>query len=359
MGEGQVKSLLRALGLGAIMLCVPVAEAAFAPYQEYNKLVKSAEMVAPLKADLFGDNVSLYNGAAEFTVFDIDLAGNNSLPVKLGRTYRAEIHNEAESLSGFGVWDIEVPHMHAVFGSGGWNVSGNGATNRCSNIFYPKDDTPFYTHEIWSGTKVHIPGRGDQSVLWLGDTGNQSPNDGTTYYWGTRDQLRFRCTSMLNYGGEGFIAVDSEGTQYFFNYMIQRNGGLLTKASSAWGSANLARSRYYIVATRVQDRHGNYVDYEYSGDQLSRIVSSDGRIISLTYSDGVIVKTQANGREWRYEYAPGSASSRFWRPLTRVTRPDLSEWKYDGFGPVVMAPSIQDGSGSDRRCHCPMPLRRL
>jgi hypothetical protein len=328
------------------------------PYQEYDKLVKAAEMVTPLKSDLFGDNVSLYNGATEFTVFDISLPGNNALPVRLGRSFKVELRNDADNLGGFGAWDLEVPYMHGVFpATYKWNTAGNGATDRCSQPFYPRVDAPFYEHEVWSGTKVHLPGQGDQTVLWNGGSGNPQPTDGATYYWNTREQMRFKCTTMLNYPGQGFIAVDSQGTQYFFNYAIERSGGVTRKSSSGWGEVAMARTKIYLMATRVQDRFGNYVDYEYSGDQLSRIVASDGRIIALTYADGRIIQASAHGRNWTYSYHNTlyfSIHPRA-RALTTVTLPDQSRWQYQYNGVLSLAGTIQDGATGDARCVEPLP----
>ncbi|KAF1722098.1 wall associated protein [Pseudoxanthomonas wuyuanensis] len=340
------------------MATCSMALAQTTPYQEYDKLVKAAEMVAPLKSDLFGDNVSLYNGATEFSVTDIDLPGNHALSVRLGRSFKVELRNDADSLGGFGAWDLEVPYMYGVFPSDyKWNTGGNTATDRCSQPFYPRVDAPFSQHEVWTGTKVHLPGQGDQTVLWNATSGNVQPTDGQAYYWNTREQLRFKCTSMLNYPGQGFIAVDSQGTQYVFNYAIERAGGVTRKPASGWGEVALNRTKIYLMATRVQDRFGNYVDYEYSGDQLNRIVASDGRIITLTYSDGRIIKASAHGRDWHYTYHSSlyfSIHPRA-RALTMVTLPDQSRWQYLYNGGLSIVPSIQDGSIGGPSCIEPLP----
>jgi hypothetical protein len=56
--------------------------AGLAPYEEYSKHLRAAEEVTPLTSTLFGDQTSLYNGATEFDVTDIDLPGNSHLPVQ-------------------------------------------------------------------------------------------------------------------------------------------------------------------------------------------------------------------------------------------------------------------------------------
>jgi hypothetical protein len=61
------------------------------PYQEYRKLVESAQNLTALKDDLFGESISLYNGKAEFSVTDVSLPGNNSLPVEMRRRFSVEM----------------------------------------------------------------------------------------------------------------------------------------------------------------------------------------------------------------------------------------------------------------------------
>ncbi|MBD9468385.1 RHS repeat-associated core domain-containing protein [Pseudoxanthomonas sp. PXM01] len=328
------------------------------PYQEYDRLVKANEMISPLSSDLFGDDVGLYNGSTGFTVSDIDIPGNNSLPVRLGRTFKVELRNDADSLGGFGAWDIEVPYITGVFPAGGkWDKSGLQPLPRCSAPFFPDVPAPFSLSDIWTGTQVHVPGRGSQTMMWNGVVGNPQPTDGQSYYWNTRDQMRFRCTSMLNYGGEGFIGVDSAGVKYFFNYAIERAGGVIRKSAAGWGEVAANRFKIYLVATRVEDRFGNYVDYTYQGDRLVKISSSDQRVIDLTYTDGRITKATAHGREWQYAY---SASQYFSihpraKALTSVTLPDLSRWQYQYQGTLQLDPIIQDSATGDMRCIEPLP----
>jgi len=91
------------------------------PYLEYRKRVEAAQSISPLDNGVFGDEVSLYNGATEFSVTDIDIPGNSVLPVQLGRRLSVELQPQSmlapydSRLLGVGNWDIEVPYMAAVF----------------------------------------------------------------------------------------------------------------------------------------------------------------------------------------------------------------------------------------------------
>ena len=103
------------------------AQQAVMQYQEYEKRIRASEMVGALKSDLFGDSVSLYNGATEFSATDIDLPGNGP-PVRLSRLFKVQVAlaPEAEQLPGFGAgWNIEVPHITGMFDAAyGWNGGG-------------------------------------------------------------------------------------------------------------------------------------------------------------------------------------------------------------------------------------------
>ncbi|WP_408951636.1 RHS repeat domain-containing protein [Lysobacter sp. Hz 25] len=333
-----------------------------APLEEYSKRVRSAEMVSPLQSDLMGESVSLYNGSTEFVATDIDLPGNNALPVRLGRRFKVESRKETEVLGGFGAWDIDVPYMYGVFPAGSkWNVSGTGTTQRCSQVWYPDVGAPFSTADIWSGTYMHIPGGGDTEMLLL-LANTVVPNDGATYKWGSRSDHRFRCkpNTSNGYPGEGFIAVDTQGNRYTFDVGIERGAPVVSKYGSEDGSAMIGRVKVFLMASRVEDRHGNWVAYNYSGDQLASITSSDGRSIQLGYTDGRVSSATADGRQWTYEYATQTIGDYYPKKLlSRVVQPDGSSWQYRIYGEngtisnALLLPQYQ---GLDANLRCAQPL---
>jgi len=145
--------------LACVLLCLSgplLAQTPIRPYEEYSKRLRDQEQVAPLKSDLFGDSVSLYNGSTEFVVTDIDIPGNNQLPVRLQRRFRVESKKESETFGGFGAWDIEVPHMAGTFDAVfKWNIGANSTlVNRCSQLWHPKAVAPIEVRDIWSGTHI-------------------------------------------------------------------------------------------------------------------------------------------------------------------------------------------------------------
>jgi hypothetical protein len=231
-------------GVVAVSLGEPVhAQSQLAPYVEHDKRLRAAQEVAPLKSELFGDSISLYNGAVEFAVTDIDLPGNNALPVQLRRRFKVESMKEVEPLGGFGVWDLDVPHMYGTFHAAyKWDTGANGEAGRCSENWLPNVNSPFILREVWHGNMMHIPGSGDVEVLV---SNLPAPSDGHTYTRAARGFYRFRCTSHTanGYPGEGFIAVDTSGTQYTFNVGVERGAPCPSLPSRSFSAVVLASAQ--------------------------------------------------------------------------------------------------------------------
>lgn len=299
------------------------------PYQEYADRIKSAEMVAPLKSDLFGDSISLYNGATEFTATDVSVPGNSALPVAVGRRLKIQSTPEfAQNLGGFGAWDIDIPHISGTFVEDWLTQQRNG--QRCSNFSYPGHYYPFEPTDFYSGVQLSLPGRGEQEVLGLTNVARaQLPTDGHLYKLGTRSFDRIRCKPSIanpdpakGLGGEAFIVRTADGLTYTLDVAFKRDGGVLEKSfftGEDFGSATarVHRHRFYLAASKIEDRFGNSVDYHWSGDKLTGISSSDGRHISIGWEGGNIKTVSTNGRTWTYTYGLDGM---------RVTQPDGSYW---------------------------------
>ncbi|KAF1689005.1 wall associated protein [Pseudoxanthomonas koreensis] len=341
-------------------LCGPLhaQDSPLTPQLEHVDRLRTSEQVGALDSELFGDEVGLYNGATGFAVTDIDLPGNATLPVQLRRRFKVESFKQVVPLGGFGNWDLDVPYLSGTFdGVYKWNTAENGSTSRCSALWYPRTTTPFEITDIWTGTSLHLPGEGDLDLLYLPPSGGTVPSDGASYLWSTSSLHRFSCTAATSngYPGQGFIAVDTAGTRYTFDVGIERSAGTMRDVS---GSLR-ARTRVYLMASRVEDRHGNWVAYQYSGDKLTGISSSDGRAIALTWSGDRIVKATAHGREWNYAYLsdPAAMGMRRFPMLSQVTLPDASQWSYQyelaSSGAGGLNPRYESWDGSDADCTPP------
>ncbi|MGQ0429579.1 MAG: RHS repeat domain-containing protein [Gammaproteobacteria bacterium] len=303
--------------------------------EEFTRKIQAARTVAPLGADLFGDSTDWYSGTTTFRVVDVEIPGNNALPVRIARV-RSTAPPEGPTAPGLmGDWELELPYLSGVFPQGnGWRIGPSLTVNRCSSgpLTPPAvshgGGGAFGPEEYWRGYFVSIPSQGSTQMLWPDPAYTPRPTDGNTYVWVTVGHTQLRCgVALANGTGEGFWAVAPDGTRYRFDWLISRPYSTFTEPhESGGGSYLLQRDEVRIYATRVEDRFGNYVNYTYSGERLTRIESNDGRVITLAYNAAnkvASVTAEASApaptRSWSYAYS----GSNF---LTGVTLPDGTAW---------------------------------
>ena len=303
------------------------------PYQEYAERIKSAGLTAPLTSDLFGDSVSLYNGATQFSATDINVPGNNTLPVQLGRRLKIESRPEdSQILGGFGGWDINVPYISGTFLDNWMGVSDGGG--RCSGFTMPSPQASFEAKDYYAGVQVNLPGKGEQEVMRTGNIPRlPMPGDGFAYPLGTRmfDRIRCKENTLNGFPGEGFILRDASGVTYTFDVGFTRNAGVIEKPIYTAEdippqTMKANRTKVYLAVSRIEDRFGNWVNYRWSGDKLMEITSNDGRSISIVWNGPNVVSATANNRTWTYTYTPVGM---------RVTLPDSSFWIIEGSGSLT------------------------
>ncbi|MBH1476254.1 RHS repeat protein [Stenotrophomonas maltophilia] len=304
------------------------------PYQEYDKKLNSAEQVGPLTSELFGDSINVYDQSGYFKQTDIDLAGNNLLPVRLERrlNVRPIPDNGSPPLiyGGAGDWSIDVPFISGVFDSQyGWTYRGSRKDPRCSTNFIPYTPPTVRIEDIWSGYTVNLPGEGARSLMGdppagLKPVSRQSEN----WSWTTSAMDTVSCTPMIaGLEGEGFILQTTSGIKYTFNIGTQRAVGLM---GSIGANSAQARVEIYLLASRIEDRFGNSVSISYNGNGYpTNITSSDGRSILLNYVGNRLQSASANGRTWTYGYAGNS--------LQRVTQPDGAWWEINHLSDMRIA----------------------
>lgn len=325
--------------LAAAVLMVPTAFAQSQQYGLHEKAIErinGASQVGPLASDAFGDQLSLFNGSVEFNVVDISIPGNSSLPVELRRRYAIEDRREISDplglgyLGGFGEWDIDLPYLKGTFAqSTGWQVSGSSPNSRCSVTNPPSYVGNFDFYDYWQGNFLHIPGQGDSTLLRNPSSKIPDPGNGTVYPWITKSLWRISCkpTTKNGYPGEGFIALSPSGVRYHLDWVVTKATASLRGGYAYQSSSVLSRENVYFLVSRIEDRFGNAVNYNYAGDKLISITSDDQdatRQISLSYSGNNVVSASSSVGAWTYTYA----SSR----LSQVTRPDGSKWAYAADG---------------------------
>ena len=306
-------------------------------FEEYGKRVKLAERIAPLEDEFLGETVNPYNGSTVFQTTDIDIPGNSALKVQIARRFPIEAKRWTESINGFGNWDVVVPMVEGTFSSlQGW-VTSTGGQNRCSNPSAPRTGHgSFEADEVWYGNRMTIPGEPVRELFAGSNPKIPNVQDGRTYYWTTQGFYKVTClpSTKNGYPGEAFLAISPDGVRYYLDWVVQRDTTSLKKPYLIYQDGaphSIARKRIFMLATRVEDRFGNWVNYVYSGDKLTRIESNDGRWIDIAYSGQDIASVSTSLGTWTYQYTskqfqlPSGTSSSF---LSDVVQPDGTRWSY-------------------------------
>lgn len=332
-------------------------------WETYEKRMESAKSVAALGSDVFGDNINLQDGALSFSVTDVDVPGNSSLPVSFTRTYSVQNSRDVVSDQLLADWSVQIPRIYGQFVTE-W-VGGVNSVDRCSNFQLPAiphpDGTPpgtFQYRQFWRGINVDIPGVASGEMLQT-STGAPRPSDGRSYRWTTTDGLvHFYCepSSRPSVIGEVFVAVGPDGTKYYFDWPARRDVPDVLVPNGEHGNHRLPVVENSLYVTKVVDRFGNEVNYTYSNAstapvRLSQIRANDGRQIDVGYgANGFISSVTSGNRAWQYHY--GVDASPTGQPtLTRVTLPDTRSWQIQ-FASLTYAP-IRNETDPERDCLMP------
>jgi RHS repeat-associated protein len=243
----------------------------------------------------------------------------------------------------------------------------------------------YYPEQYWRGNQVNIPGKGSYPLLAL-PAQRTRPADGRTYYWTTKSNWRIACVPLANGAGEGFLVILPDGTKYTFDWISSRkvaavkdtqcrqafsNDYTANNLPSQWvleryfgppgpnvitnqygdryryvfeggggsvggGSSEVTvcreeivvnRREYFLHVTKVEDRFGNWIAYNYdhaNPRRLNSITSKDGATISVNYgTHGKISSISTGSRTWQYQY--GSTDGGL---LSAVVQPDSSRWTF-------------------------------
>lgn len=323
-----MQNLGKLIALACISLFSINAQCQFiSPAMEYNKRIEAVQNISALSTGLMGENVNTYDGSTYFSVTDIDLPGNADLPVRLARHLSVQVQPVTgvpydTRLLGAGNWDVDVPYIAATFPNQAiWGAQ------RCSSGSTPPSSIGYFRNdEYWFGISLHLPDRGNSSVLAI-HANTPRPSTGGPYRLTTIDRDVFDCIPMKSgLTGEGFRMTSSSGVKYYFDVAVSRSAGSLTKSlitnAESYVSLSLGRTHHYLLASKVEDRFGNTVQYQYdSNGYATRIWSNDGRSIALNYGNGKLTSAVANGQTWSYQYDTNG-------DLTSVVLPDNSKWLY-------------------------------
>jgi len=323
-------------------------------------------------SNAFGEEVDTYMGGVSFKATDVDLAGNNELPVRFERSFSVRnnpIPGVFYRSFAMADWQISLPTLSADFAPN-WTGSATGDPQRRCSVARAIDARPMpiqvgteyvMPDEYWDGVTLQLPEGGGELLYIQGNI--PVPGDGSPYYWTAGDNIRLSCLpSLANGSGEGFLAVAPNGNRYHFNWMAQdaepslvSQTAMIVSQLATTTERRIPRKKNSLYPTRVEDKYGNWVAYTYSNGwsesvRLTRIESSDGRWIAVRYDgSGNISQVEANGRVWNYSYANDGSKP----TLVGVRLPDQSEWaiNFSGLGRATIQYVVgEPGDQNTRNC---------
>ncbi len=312
-------------------------------WEKYDARISSSETIAPLGEDLFGDRIGMAKGGLAFQITDLALSGNPDLPVEITRKYLVQDRLWRGTTGMLADWDLDLPSLSGTFNPN-WMLQLNRltppTTNRCSGAGGPPLSGNFTESDFHNGIALNLPGYETGQAMRARTPVTLA--DGQAYTWVSGSgKVRISCIPKIkNGGGEGFVAVTSDGTRYWFDWMAQTPEPSILGYQYTPGSSvppvefGMALKVNTLYATRVEDRFGNSTRFTYTNawnqpGRLTQIASSDGRRIDLQYAGGFISNITAGRRTWSYRYAatPSRRST-----LTMVTLPDGNSWKINLYG---------------------------
>lgn len=318
-----------------------------------NRLSSSVENMTG--KDVIGDTINHQTGDLSFRHVDIVLKGHGP-EIAISRSFQVSArsawnwrHNRE-----FADWDLEIPSISTTttMGSNDWKVVGANPTARCTSFGPAANIGSFTANYWWQGVHLNVPGASRQELMTRASENTYLPQvaiNGVVPSFNivTRDNWAITCLSTLKDGvpGEGFLAISPEGTKYWFDKMVYRFESY--ESETAW--TNLMRTAKWkasLYVTRIEDRFGNYVTYNYQNNRLSTITSSDGRALQVYWSanrgnslgeayhiERIVTQPGTTlARTWTYSYLyrgiqNGTNVMPRW-DLQTLTLPDASSWTF-------------------------------
>lgn len=358
--KGAMSRTFKTLSAGIVLAAgvIHPAHAQDATFDgEYMKRLKMYETVQPHGDTPFGESINLYTGELGFNQTDVDYPGQGP-SIVLAREYRAQFQYWSP-INTLGDWNLSIPRIETFVRTPGrsnypyglgtpgenWKVEtatapdvGQPGITRCTNFSAPYDlagAQPLW----WQGFELITERGGRQQILRRDPSNTAKPQmtgaNGQPMVFPavTQDHWQIGCLPNTSNGqpGEAFLAVSPEGTKYYMDYLvgIRATNVLEDSPYAPKGIIFHPRMLATMYVSRIEDRFGNYVTYQYAGDKLTAIDASDGRHVAITWhSDAnyhVIqsITTQPGtplARTWTYEY-----NGR----LTGVELPDHSKWQFN------------------------------
>jgi len=259
------------------------------------------------------ESISTFNGSLTLSHTDIIVPGNGGLDIKINRIYNGPITSTPiNEPSGQG-WT-----MH--FGRIVVPASANPA-----DVFVKLCQSDLSSDLITSADNPSVEFSDGAREMLFRDTTRQ-PNNPMLI---TKSRIRAECLpeGLPNKNGRGMVVTATDGTRYIMDEFDQiTNDGGVTFFN-------------FFYTSRIEDTNGNWINIQYrrtTGKKvIDNITTNDNREVRYNYvnenqaymtlSSIEVVNRNVPNQTWKYEYSDYLNLS----VLTKVVRPDRSEWNYD------------------------------
>ncbi|MEN4904661.1 hypothetical protein [Luteimonas sp. TWI1437] len=326
--KGLAASVAATFSLQMALITPALAERLNPGYELTQRALEKA-LPATSGQTAFGDSVSPADGNLSFRVTDVVYPGTGPT-IEISRSFDVLSRSPANWLrtKAFADWQLDVPHLSTEMpanasqgvwpnNSATWIASGTTPGLRCSAMGAPPPTT---SGIWWPGVNLNIPGRPTQKLLARGAENPSSPT-GTiggvaSFPLTTKERLAVGCLPSIKsgQGGEGFLVVDTDGTKYWFDWLVS-DAPFRKSINYGEGGGFIPTPEYQVFSvvesklfpTRIEDKSGNYLTLTYAGRMLRRITASDGREVEIIWSPRVMTHRVLNGNS----YSPTSVTNSY------------------------------------------------
>jgi hypothetical protein len=309
-------------------------------FGEKTDVAKSNSMLnlRMLTTNDFGESYDPATGTLSLAYTDVSLPGNSLLKVEVRRKYGGNTNpSRFSGLFEIGDWSLDLPYVRgeflkegngiyiSIYGSNGWSRGQECEGDVTSNVSGRAWDSsgkswPLSPSEYWTGKFLHIPQQVSENLIW-----------GKGEFEGKQitkaNYVVSSCFRRADNKGEGIVVTGPDGTRYTFDYVVEVPNG----KPMPIGNGGFMR---YLMATKVEDKFGNTVKYNYLDGLLRSITSSDGRTLTLNYNGRYLDNVVANGRIWRYTYYANATNPQL-SDLDKVILPDGKNWVFNKLGRYI------------------------
>ncbi|WP_317930587.1 hypothetical protein [Halioxenophilus sp. WMMB6] len=286
------------------------------PYYAMNTM-KVSESITPETTELLGERLDLATGSLTFGHTDVSLGGTNGMDISISRAWRSRSRNERDY--DMADWEFEIPHIRANVLQDSSGIVGSpwGEGHQCSGPQEPGDvEAGSYTDivralEYYDGINLVVPGVVNDKV---------SEFESAPWIHKTKSNWRLKCITRAD-GEEGYLAQSPDGLTYKFDIPVIKKANTIVKNHKA-----VYIYYYYLYVSKIKDRFGNEISFNYQDGKLTRVSSTDGRVVTIAYNANNYVESVTTPKGvWGYEYTQFGNS---WL-LSNVNLPDGSAWSFD------------------------------